>query len=664
MRRVVLLAVGLVLVGLWFFVQPVHVVQTPGTADLEKSGIAWVDGNATVAFFVVNASGTADVQGTLFSHPSPSNVLVFNDSDQNGFGRFSKSLAGLLSNESIPSGEVDARTLVRLDAMDPSVLVVVASAIPSGLLRDGLLSRLLDRGWVVLYSGLPFSMVRHDGRLVDNPDWNIQSAGLGLGFEKTGDGLSDYRLVARNGTLRRMDGWQVFQRGRGYLAVHPGLLDVSFADAEVAARVFSDMYLNASWLQRVFFSGNVSGIRTIFSPAFSGTPSHAVLWIRDSAGRRTRHSVALSMPALRVVHPSRMPFNRTLFVSVLANLTTAASFSLFMSNTSQEVARMPLGVFPVGPFWHSQPVPGPLAPGMYVLEVMGSDRVNAYSALEVYAYRVEVRYVDGASKTVYGRLWQGAHSAGGAKLIWKNQTVYADSEGNFKLPDPDMASGANRGFLDLGDGIRVPLDYEVQSSFLSTWPDRMLAASGLLLFLGAWHMARSRPLRIRLLASAPPRSHKIPLDVQKLDLVFESTNARFGWTRMPLHITEFCSGVISVLGDPTLVLTEDAARLFLLQAQDSGFLYVERGLSAPVGWFATKADAKAAFFNRHVADALTLAGWRFTRKKNRYTCHGYGCRFNLDADGPVGRVRIIGVKSAMDLCELEKYMANKARARR
>ncbi|GEM_PF-6891673 len=637
----------------WFAAGTAPAVVSDAGVKLVSSGVAWVDGNTSSAFFVVNSSRPARIDVQVFTDRLPARVWIWNESDQARFSVFADGLQHHLSSQSI---DVSRGRRSDLESSGPAVLVVVGSAMPSELMKDDFLSHLLDRGWVVIYSGFPFSLVRFGARIESNSRWFAQRDRLGVDFDRL-DAVADYGLSIRRGSLREVGPWQVFSRNPGFLAVWPALLDASFADADAAAWQFSEFISRVRWsLPVVSFSSNVSTLQTVFSPAFSEPARHALVFLVKPEGIR-RESVTWVSPDLQIIHPSRLLSNSSLTISILSNLSAGESFELSFLNHGHALRRYGLGDFSSGLSWHSRSLDVALSPGDYVLAVTGSRGQVAYSKLLVFSYWVQVNRVDAASKSVVVRLWAGERPAGATVLAWQNRTVRTDSEGYARLADGDFSSGVNRRHVVV-DGQAVFFEYSVQNAFLSSWTDRALLAATVGLFGVAWFWQRRQPARIRLVFSVPPSVKRVSITSAQLVHVLDSVNERFHQFRVPLTVREFSAGLARFFSDPQLVYPDASLERFLSDASLAGHVYWNGGLVAARAWYRSETDAMDAFFWRRLSDLLTTSGWTFRRNGLRVICRKAAQRMTLTADSRNFRVRLSGLKKGLCLDELSDRLAH------
>ncbi|MBI2444782.1 hypothetical protein HYV43_00130 [Candidatus Micrarchaeota archaeon] len=628
---------------------PGPVVESQG-AGLVRSGLAWADGNATTAFFLFDSMLPVPVDITIFRRTMPEKVLIWAESDQEKFEAFSAGLASRLSNQSIA---VRRARMPDLRAVEPGVLIVAGSAMPSELALNGSWIELLDRGWVVLYSGFALSLMQSDGRIVANPQWPAQRERLGVDFEAM-DPVSDVPLSVRRGSSWLSGRGQVVEHGRGALVVFPGLLDASFSGADDAADFYSEFIRQARWTRPlVSFSANATPGRFLFSPAFDGTAEEA--WVRIHDLGTTHRRVRWQPPSLRIIHPSISRAKRPFSVSFLSNLSSPVSFELSVHDGTQALHRQALGGFPSGLTWHSKTPTWDLATGDYVLEVSGSDGSKSYSALHLFSHRVQVDHVDSASKTISAHLWAGERPAARTDLQWAGTSIRTDSEGVFRLFDANLSGGPNRRSLVV-DGQSLFFEYSVPAGLLSSWPDRLLALGAVGLFCTAWWFKRQAPVRIRLL---PPVVHGRRVSVSKEHILRAMAN-RTRRDPMPLSVREFSSRLHAVLGDPMLVIEEESVRHLLRQAALAGIVVFHGDFVTLSGWYRSDAEALAAVFWKRLADRLILDGWTFRRNGNRLSCRQAGKKMVIDTDPARGRIRRLGAKAWRSLDDgLETAVSHK-----
>ncbi len=637
----------------WFAAVPSQSAVSDEGATLRHAGLAWVDGNASSAFFVVNSSRPASIDVHVFADTIPSRVWIWDESDQARFAVFADELERRLSSESI---DVSRGRRSELESSGPAVLVVVGSAMPSELMRDDFLSDLLDRGWVVAYSGFPFSWVRTGARIESNARWFSQRERLGVDFDRL-DAVADYRLSIRHGSLRDAGPWQVFARHPGFLAVWPALLDASFSDADDAAVLFSDFISRARWsLPLASFSSNVTTLTTFFSPVMPIGARHALVFLERPSGIR-RESVTLAPPDLLIIHPSRLLSNSSVTISILSNLSKGESFELSFINHGRLVRRYGLGDFSSGLSWHSRFLDAELVPGDYVISVTGSRGHLAYSQLHVFSYRADVSRVDAASKSVVARLWAGDSPTGDAELEWRNRTVRTDSNGYVRLTDGDLSGGVNRRSIRV-EGRLVFFEYSVQDAFLSSWTDRALLAGTVGLFGLAWFWQRHQPARIRLVFSGSPCMKRVSITPTQLVQVLDSVNARFQKSCVPLTVREFSAGLGRFFSDPSFVYSEASLERFFGSAAAAGHVYWQDGLVAARAWYPSEAMAIDAFFYRRLSDVLASTGWTFRRTGERVFCRKSALRMTLTVEPRHFRVRFPGLKKGLDLDALRERLAH------
>ncbi len=652
-RLLFVLALALGSFSVYFFaVAPLPPAPSTANAQLHDAGIAWVDGNASAAFFVLNASHRMSLHVAVVDHRIPERVLIWSDSDQARFGVFSDELQRLLRSQSIAVKRAESRDL---NANEPAVLVVVGSAIPSELVKDDAIIRLLEAGWVVVYSGFPFSMMRSGGRIVANPDWPQQREVLQHGIIRPVLSIEHASIDSDVGW--EPDRWQVAPRGTGFLAVSDGLLDASTYDAGQAASFFADFIAKARWMTPVIaFDANVSGSQAVISPTFTGLARQALVFTADGTNW-TRRVVSLQAPAIRIIHPLEQAVNRSLSLSLLSNLSDAAVFTLAIFNGSALLQRHAIGPLPSGVSWHSHSFNTSLLPGEYVLAVSGSHGQRAHSVLRVFSYQVHVERVDPHAKTVWARLLAGSRPVGHATLTWQKQEVHTDSEGVFRLQGVPTAGGVNQARIEV-DGEPVFWQYALDSGFLSSWTDRLLLAGTLGLFGIAWFWKRRQPACIHLIDSGAIAIQRVPVSGRTLAEMMEApAHIPGGRIRSPLTVREFLAAACRKLADPSRVIPAELATRFLSAAAASGHVHFRDGLVAPTSWYASESEAAEAFFVKRLRDILTLGGWSFKRKGRSFDCRKGRSKMVLVADSKTSCVSRLGTKRKWPLHELERHLA-------
>lgn len=630
----------------WLAVENPTPKPVAGGTILEKAGLAWVDGNSSAVFLVVNSTQPVNVTIEVFDRELAERVLVWNDSDQASFEAFSYGLRQPLSDLSFSVSIASPRNLV-LDRK--GVLVVASSAMPSELFEQNRLLQMLESGWVVVYSGLSFSEMRSQERIVPNPLWPYLKQRLGISAERLDSAWAKGVSVGRG--LPRDGGWEVVRVGSGFLVVWRGVLDTSFSDSQKAVEAFVDFIGNYRWLRPIVSSlSNVSGTTMVYSSSFSEIAPTAVVWLDD--GKKVERRVAvLQKPSLRIIHPQALPINRSFSLSILSNLSSNSVLDLNIVNATQVVFRRPLGSFPTGVSWHSYSLEAGLPAGNYFLTVSDSRGVLGNSVLRVFSYNAKVQRADANSKTVYARLFEGSRPAALRELTWLNRTVSTDGEGFFRLSGALVFEGLNHWPVTV-DSQSVPIEYFAQSGFLSSWTDRLLLAAALGLFGVAVFFRRAVASEIRLVDAGPTRVKRVRVTAQQLASVIESVSVREGPQHLPVSVREFSDGACRFLLGPLHVVSVESASSFLTTAQAAGLAYFQDGLAGLRSWYRTENEAREAFFWRRISDGLTLSGWTFKRAGRRINCRKASRKMVLCAVPEDGCCRIVGSKKALPLDKL------------
>ncbi len=615
----------------WLASHPENSSSTPVSLELTLWGLASEDGNATSAFFLFNASHSLPVEIVAFDRPMPRQVWIWSSSDQSRFGNFSLALSDALASNGIALSKTHGADL---SAAEPGVLIVASSAMPADLVRNDTYIGLLERGWVILYAGFPPSLMEAGGQIVPNPSWAEQRLRLGVDLDEE-SAVSGYRITTRSVGSVPQGPWTVVPHSRGWFVVFPGLLDASFSDADAAALAFSDFVRYANWTRPIAaLSANVSNGSLVRLPLAAGVVVREA-WIWTHANGTARRIVPLHGSANRLIHSASWRAGRPLSVAYLLNQSRPTDLRLTVYGGNPSVRSTDLGRMPAGISWHSSTLPFSLGSGDFVLELSNSDGPSAYSILRLFSYRVQIVHVDASTKTIAARLWAGDAPAAGTAFSWSGKRQRTDDQGNFRLVDPDLADGVNVRALDV-DGVPVQFEFVPPSSFLSSWPDRLMVMGAFCLFGVAWWVRRHASVRIRLL---PPEHHgrRVNVSPALLSRVFQDVPKGTA-----VSLREFSSRLSRMLADPQLVLPADAVSRILSQASAVGLVVLHGGAVTWRAGHASEQKARESLFWRRLADRLVMEGWTFRRNGKSLTCRRGGVIRVLEADPVKQRIRRSG----------------------
>jgi hypothetical protein len=618
---------------------------------ISDAGLAWVQGNATSAFATLNVSVFSNVDARLLNHPVPGRVLLWDDSDQEGFVDFSNALTAIFSKEHVPFEKVS-----RLDEAGhtPGVLVLASSAFPAAFLDGARLAGLLNDGWVVVHLGLPFTFLLVNGTLVANENWQEQSDLLGFDFHSD-DPLLGYQLTAKNASIRRFGIWQAASLN-GTLVVFDRPLDLGFSSALNAADSVADLILNASYsvtLGRLFT--NASGLSTLFFPPMALRGKAVLVHVASVNASYWLH-VPLRMPLLRVLSPARVWANKSAILSVFSNASAPVNLDVDLMRDGLLLAHHDFGVLPAGVVMRSFSQNFSLPSGDYLLSFRSNGKPYSHTRVRVVVPTVQIRYADLASKTVYANAYLGDSPYSMQYVEFNGSLWRTDSQGAFRFMNPALSVGNNE-FLFFMSENPVQARFQVTSGFLSSITDQLLvvvavATFGFAFFIGG---RRSRIVRVR-----PPRNpyaEKVMFEKSTLLPILLEKTLRLGRSKSPLSLVEATDALQYHLGDPQRRILELQAIQFFKKAAYQGVVYFENGFVTPCAWFSNKQKACQAVFERRFLDACTQSGFCVKSKKKGYRLTRGTLCLDVVLDAPMEKIRVKHKRKPLNLVAFRAFLS-------
>lgn len=646
MKKVLVLVVlALASFAVYFLYEDLAQPVVPVPASVKDAGLAWFEGNASKAFFVVDGGQAAQVRVAMFREPIPQNVYVVSDSDQRFFPDFLDRFQARLGSFGVGVKPVPLEELTRLEP--PGVLVVASSAVPARFLSSGALAHWIESGGVLLHVGLPFSFVWNGRDLAANPAWSSQKEAVGVDFVSS-DFLSGYRLEAVNGSAFRRGNWEVF-KNQGYLAVFPRPLDQGFSSGFSAGDAVADFVLNASWQAPLStFDERIDLPHTVFSPPVFAENLHALVFLEDANGSRRLH-FSLRRSDVRVLHPGTSWVNESVSVSLFLNRSLASRFTYFLVQDGRVMdfgefgsASSGLSLLSKGIFLN--------ASGDFVL-FFSDGSVPSYSVLHVQAPTVRIVKADAATKRIHAEVRVDGVPYARQAVAWNGSTFYTDAGGSFRFEDPSFQGDGESYVFQVGP-VPVAARIESTAGFLSSWPDRLMVAGALALFAVALVLPNRLGGFVRVLASERLRVVRRTFSAEFLAEAVESVGRAFGWTRMPVRLDELKTHLERRLRDPHAVILPESLAHAVAHAST---LVLEGDLVACRSWFSTKKEQRDAFFRRRLLDVLVTSGWRvsWTKAGVRATRGKKAVLLQWDVDR--GQVKT-GARRWLSLSDLEDFL--------
>ena len=507
-------------------------------------------------------------------------LLVSARDSASSYPEFRKTLASELERRGMIVNEIDMEQVQTLP--EGAIVIIPSGYIPRDLVKkdgDFNIRKLVDRGVVVIYIGLPF-----DRAIDENGVSNvIDSSHLGFSFSPSAgkaEGLTlfdpRYSVSAKgtdNASTSTIYGsLSVVKLNKGYLIFFPQTLDGGWrGKGDLAANDVVAVIKETAWQKPITeinreFDTRLQPSRTlfIFSPSYASQDVYIKAYFEgiDTAGER--HGIMREIPAYKFARGEIYPFEGN---NVISSSVTGLPVRLHIYlNEPSGRKKLTVETITKGQVAKQEPFEegetnlnsvrsmdydARLKPGKYLLRVTDAGgKVYAQTSLEVLDIRPELLSADFKS----GNFVFGVRASDGRTVNIGKVTVSIDNSITQAFEDTDTIKMKVTG-LTPGDHLftfdfqgftnkSFKLNYQPPKQF---WDEPMFIIGGFIavLVFGAGYLLRrpEKPMFSLDVPDFPPTSTKrIPVKRSAVLNLFEQVNKDYSWARTPLKLEELKGG--------------------------------------------------------------------------------------------------------------------------
>jgi hypothetical protein len=498
--------------------------------------------------------------------------------------------------------------------MRKSVLLVSTGAIPEFLTENNSLEEFLERGNVLVYSGMPFNYaLQADGSL----------------------SVSNYSGVAaytENGIESKLNGSVVNQLadgtsvgfGGGYLYIMPNATDAQELARTVVYGEWQKLLGMESYETEP--AGNFGLNKTFFASASTETSGYGRIIYALNTTNGTMYGV-LDTPEMEKLRGSirgdtpilpGVGFNYSVYLNETYNQTTTLELGLVAIKDGNVVDRLPVAAANVRDVWVSPPSSyrNNLTPGDYLLELKdGNDAIHAKAQLHVENLSARLASVSGF-RYAFLVLLDGKPYSGGvsARLDGSEMTKEYTVGGDGMMTVPaDVPSGAHVFHL-LAENQEMDVPYDnTQTSLAGFYLQYGVPA---LLVGGTLYVLLKRPARkkyrVNMPAFSDPEPQTIPMNEKEFMGIFDDVQKCHGWRNAPLTPAEIRSGLRSKFArrGKGIAITDSNLSNVMEELERKNLVRSWNEYYAPVQWLG-KEDIRFHAARRMVRDRLIEKGLAF-----------------------------------------------------
>ncbi len=509
-------------------------------------------------------------------------LLVSARDSASSYPEFRKALASELERRGMIVNEIDMEQVQTLP--EGAIVIIPSGYIPSDLVKkdgDFNIRKLVDRGVVVIYIGLPFD------RAIDENGVSqlIDSSYLGFTFSPSAGKAENLTLfdprysVSAKGTENVSTSTStiygslsVVKLNKGYIIFFPQTLDGGWrGNGNLAADDVVAVIKETAWQKPITemnreFDTMLQPNRTlfIFSPPYSSQDVYIRAYFEgiDTAGER--HGIMREIPAYKFARGEIYPFEGN---DVISSSVTGLPVRLHIYlNEPSGRKKLTVETITKGQVAKQEPFEegetnlnsvrsidydARLKPGRYLLRVMDAGgKAYAQTSLEVLDIRPELLNADFKS----GDFVFGVRASDGRTVRIGKVTVSIDNTITQNFDNTDTIKMKVTG-LTPGDHLftfdfqgfttkSFKLNYQPPRQF---WDEPMFIVGGFvaLLVFGAGYLLRrpEKPMFSLDVPDFPPTSTKrIPVKRSAVLNLFEQVNKDYSWARTPLKLEELKGG--------------------------------------------------------------------------------------------------------------------------